>query len=433
MEDLHGYGGGVSVSLPRVRTKSDGIRQPDPNTQEPSADFHERAVPPARARLWTMRAGTLAVTVAVDFWPGSNEDERDDGRDEPPTATPRHPEDVAHMTSLRFGDDKPWIPTQEWARAWEENAPGYWLQVLTDYRDRVKDYYAEQFHNDPTSFPLMGPTRILIVFSLARAWTFAMPGAKDEVLINARWEDESLANSEILRAPNHEQTVRTAATVAESYRLVNDIDMTQGPHCLGGPPHNPYADMRIPGIGEVSGWHLADSDESARQFENALAEMTGRKIDRSALRELRAELARLDQVSPPQSRGILFEDLVVKILAAHGCAVERGKHRPGEQVDVFVHRPFRALLECRWQQDPVGVPPVTLLIGKLTRDRPALVAGIYVSMSGFTSEAPIEAERHARERVVILLDRRDVEMLLEGEIHVADLVEKRVDALVRRF
>lgn len=324
-------------------------------------------------------------------------------------------------------------PTREWAILWEENADEYWFQVLVDYRDRVNAYYAEQFRDDPSSFPLMRSTRILVVFSLTRSWTFAMPAKIDEVLVDARWEDEFLANLEILRAPNHEETVRAVASVGDAYRLIDDFDMTQGPHGLGGPPRNPYADMRIPGIGAVAGWHLADNDESARQFEDAFAEMAGRRINRSSLRELRAELARLDQVSSPQARGIQFEVLVLHILAAHGCAVERGKHRPGEQVDVFVHRPFRAILECRWQQEPVGAPPVTLLIGKLTRDRPALVAGIYISMSGFTSEAPIEAERHARERVVILLDRRDVERLLEGEVHVADLVEERVDALVRRF
>jgi hypothetical protein len=37
-----------------------------------------------------------------------------------------------------------------------------------------------------------------------------------------------------------------------------------------------------------------------------------------------------------------------ELLSAHGFEVEKGKHREGEQVDLFVHRPIRALVECRW-------------------------------------------------------------------------------------
>ncbi len=98
-----------------------------------------------------------------------------------------------------------------------------------------------------------------------------------------------------------------------------------------------------------------------------------------------------------------------------------------------MHRPIRALVECRWYADPVGRPAVTELIGKLTRDRPAIVAGIYVSMSGFTAPAHAEAREHARDRVVVLLDRADVLTLLRGQQHARELIDERVDDLVRRY
>jgi hypothetical protein len=185
----------------------------------------------------------------------------------------------------------------------------------------------------------------------------------------------------------------------------------------------------VPGV-QMPGWALADNHVNRRKLADAFNAMVHRRFDRSALRQLRLELAELDGHPNPRARGLKFQSFVQGLLAAHGCDVEIGKHIRGEQVDVMVHRPFRALLECRWAKDPVGVEAVSLLISKLTRDRPAIVAGLYVSMKGFTSPARTEARTHARERVVILLDRVDVETLLSGKVHVADLFDQRVDALV---
>jgi hypothetical protein len=181
------------------------------------------------------------------------------------------------------------------------------------------------------------------------------------------------------------------------------------------------------------GWELADHHEWTRGLGESLEELRGYGIDRVRLRELADEFRTLDAMDNPNARGLKLEPFIRELLAAHGFEVEKGKHREGEQVDLIVHRPIRALVECRWYAEPVGRPAITELIGKLTRDRPAIVSGIYVSMNGFTEPARTEAREQARDRVVVLLDRADVLALLHGQQHARELVDERIDELVRRY
>lgn len=110
--------------------------------------------------------------------------------------------------------------------------------------------------------------------------------------------------------------------------------------------------------------------------------MAGRLIDEPALTTLRG---RMDEIQRLQglARGNRFEPWIADLLSAHGCQVERGVTRDGEQIDLFVHKPFRAIIECRWQIPPLQPRALSDLLAKLNR-RPAIVAGIYIAMSGFT-------------------------------------------------
>jgi hypothetical protein len=342
----------------------------------------------------------------------------------------------AMSSALRFDDGFTFRASRSWAQAWVDGAKRYWPQVLEDYRGRVNTYYADQLLDDPAAFQLMSPTEIFIVVSLAKSWVFARTSDSDEVVVAERWEDEVLAQPGILHAPDHESRVRERVGLGDEYRLLNDDDMLHraswhAPH-RDRSPSDPFVNMRMPGF-NMEGWSLADRDADRAGIRDALEAMMHRALDRAALRTLRLELDRLQTMNDRAARGLEFEGFFERLLRAHGCDVERGKGRPGEQVDVFVHRPFRSLVECRWRNDPVDVPDVASLISKLTRERPAIVTGIYVSMSGFTSGASREAAEHARERVVVLFDGNDIRRLLDGETHIADLVDERVDALIRRY
>lgn len=340
------------------------------------------------------------------------------------------------MTTFRFGDGNWWVPDLECAQVWERSARPYWQLVIGDYRDRVRTYYADQYEDEPDAFPIMRPIGIYVVVSLARSWVFATRSKSDtdEIVVDARWEDGILAASELLHEPNHEHQARAVAGLDDDYELLEATDMTQSTQMRhgGGMLIDPFDNMRAPGIHMV-GWNLADFHARRQKIEGELAAMRSRRLDRRQLRQLTMEFQDLTRQASPQQRGLRFEDFMQRLLSAHGCEVERGKHRPGEQVDLFVHRPFRALVECRWQEEPVGAPAIALLIAKLTRDRPAIVAGLYVSVHGFTSEADTEARLHARERAVVLLNGTDLNALIAGSEHVADMVEARIDDLVRRY
>jgi hypothetical protein len=254
------------------------------------------------------------------------------------------------------------------------------------------------------------------------------------VTVYELWEHSDLSLSEFHHAPNQEEQVRSAAGISEDAdliwsepRVINALDSKKRKDFA-----DPFLNARIPGL-TMPGWKIADEDSRQSEFREAINELLDRRLDVVALSALREELETLRNMKRTQQRGLSFEAFVEQLFLAHGCEVERGKHREGEQIDLFVHRPFRALVECRWQAKPVGVPAVTGLVAKLTRDRPSIVSGIYISMSGFTSTAVKEAADHARDRVVILLNRVDVLDLIKGDTHVADLFESRLDSLVRRY
>lgn len=338
------------------------------------------------------------------------------------------------MAGVRFDSEgTSRVASREWAAAWVEDSRAYWPLVLGDYRERVGMFYSDQFRDHPDAFPLMQPTRITVVASLLRAWVFAAPTEVDEGEVLEMWEDPVLADWDTLHAPNLEDQVRAVAGLSGDLELLETEDVEQQAMSDRGTlPINVWAHKRIKAFG-LRGWVLADHHERDRHLAEGFAEFSGYGTNRARLRELANEFGTLEAMDNPNARGLKLEPFMRELLSAHGFEVEKGKHREGEQVDLFVHRPIRALVECRWYAEPVDRLAVSELIGKLTRDRPAIVLGIYVSMSGFTGPARTEAREHARDRAVVLLDRADVLKLLRGEQHARALVDERIDELVRRY
>ena len=341
------------------------------------------------------------------------------------------------MVYIRFdseGDWAWWVPSREWAGAWAKGAVAHWTLVVGDYRSRVRDYYNTKFVVSPATFPLMSPTSLSIVVCFYGFWVFAETSSSDLVTVYELWEHPDISHSEFRHAPNQEEQVRSSAGISEGAdliwsepRVINALDSKKHKDF-----DDPFVNARIPEL-TMPGWIIADADSRESEFFEVMSELMDRQLDVFALSALGEELKTLRNMKRKQARGLSFEAFIERLFLAYGCEVERGKHREGEQIDLFVHRPFRALVECRWQAKPVGVPAVTGLVAKLTRDRPSIVSGIYISMSGFTSTAVKEAADHARDRVVILFDQDDVLDLIKGETHVADLFESRLDSLVRRY
>ena len=188
------------------------------------------------------------------------------------------------------------------------------------------------------------------------------------------WEHPILSELDLTYAPNWAEHARAAAGVSSEYQLIweeHELPGALDRHQDEG-FQDPFRNARNPFMSEMPGWRLADEHARAQEVQASLDGLRGRSLDRRTLRSLGDELTDLESwpVSKAQARGLAFESFMEKLLLAHGCDVHRGKHRDGEQIDLIVHRPFRALVECRWTRRPVGAPDIAALVTKLTRDPP---------------------------------------------------------------
>jgi restriction endonuclease Mrr len=93
--------------------------------------------------------------------------------------------------------------------------------------------------------------------------------------------------------------------------------------------------------------------------------------------------------------------------------------------------PQYALIECRWEKDPQEATAIRELGGKLDT-RPSIVAGLYVSMSGFTDGARTIAQQ-MHERAVVLMNRDDILALAEGMMTFQAFWRERMRELVVRY
>jgi hypothetical protein len=328
---------------------------------------------------------------------------------------------------LTFDLAEHWVPTRRYADGWARAVSEIWLQYLASYRERVHDVYGELAIQHGTAFTLTEPVEVLAIASLAREWIFVRPAAQDSVTVVEKWQDPLLARSDMHTRVDHEQRVRKLLDISGDYRLVHSSPFINR-FDVDTPPS-------VDGTEKVAGIEAADYDAASaldlprlRQLERYLE---GRQIDERALAKLRNEFGEIHGLTPPQ-RGRSFEAFFADLLSAHGCSVERGKTRRGEQVDLFVHAPFRAIIECRWSSHRLQPRAISDLAAKLGR-RPAIVAGIYVSMSGFTSTCRANALHEPHGRTILLWDNDDVETMLSAQVHAKDLFDTHVSDLVRRY
>lgn len=329
---------------------------------------------------------------------------------------------------FEFGD--PLTPTQQWADEWRrefaENFAGY----IAAYRARVTEYWAELADEQPDAFRLLMPVDVVAVGTLAAVWIFARAAQTDSIRTVELWEHPEIDSHEFQAAPlgHAVERVRAIALGGDDRFVLVDRQRLTG--------HTSYTDhpFWLPPDHWLQSNNLADEDARAVDVRTALAAVASRRapVDRESLARIRRELRTLEVTTDFAQRGRSFERLVVDLFTAHGGEVERGKLGHGEQVDVFVLRPFYAVVECRWQKSRLQPRALADLVAKLRR-RPPLVAGLYVSMSGYTEAARAEADRIAADRTVILFDGEDVTELASGDTTLGDFWHARVSELVRRY
>lgn len=115
--------------------------------------------------------------------------------------------------------------------------------------------------------------------------------------------------------------------------------------------------------------------------------------------------------------------MVHQVLEAEGLAPRGPLRNPGEEIDrAFSIQHFNFLLECKWEQDPIGMTPVRDFMGKVSR-KAELTSGVFLSMSGFVPGINHSASLGQRLNCVGITGVQFMDVL-EGRMTWSHIVEK---------
>lgn len=320
---------------------------------------------------------------------------------------------------IRFGESV--VPTRRYAELWPEAITRYFTEYRDAYRQRLLDFWAQELERWPDLFLLAAPVEAVIVGTLAAAWIFIRPAITDSVRIVEEWEHETFADWTFMAAPveHRIQAVGEVFLEGGNWTLLEELQLAGVLTMVDNPSYYGTAEYAH---------HLADGHVKHARVRDAQEDGV---TDEAGLAQVWVDLKELERSDNPQTRGRKFEAVMERLLIAHGCTVERGELGESEQVDLFMVDPQYALIECRWEKAPLESEVIYALMGKL-RKRPPAVAGVYVSMSGFTAGAEISA-RDERDRTVILLGGADVLDLVSGSVKFRAFWQARMRDLIVRY
>ncbi|WP_211216197.1 restriction endonuclease [Longispora albida] len=144
--------------------------------------------------------------------------------------------------------------------------------------------------------------------------------------------------------------------------------------------------------------------------------------DVSGLRGLIGEYGRLRRLEghTPQSRGMRFNDLLAQMLRCYGHPAQSSLRAAGEIDVAFTVGGVRYVLEAKWEQQKADTGHIAKL-QKRVRQRLAGTFGVFVSMSGYSSEALADLA-HGERLELLLLDSQHVEAMLAGLVVPQELM-----------
>ena len=324
-----------------------------------------------------------------------------------------------HDHPIQFGDG---APTRGFTELWPDAIRRYFTTYREAYRSWLKDYFPTELDRWPEAFPLATPVEALIVGTLAAFWIFIRPAVQDSIQVREAWQHETFADWSFLRMPleHRMEAVGRAFLSSPGWLLLEEQELA-----------GVLVNEATPQFYRTEEYAHARAEHDVQAGRERDSARDG-DLDQVALVQVRTDLEALERSHNEQNRGRQFEAAIERLLIAHGCEVERGRQARSEQVDLFMIEPQVALIECRWEAEPLQPKVIRDILGKL-RKRPAGVVGMYVSMSGFTQGAVTEAEDAARDRTIVLIAREDVMRLALGDIKFRALWRERIRELILRY
>ena len=172
--------------------------------------------------------------------------------------------------------------------------------------------------------------------------------------------------------------------------------------------------------------------EKSKAKANHEKSIADRRNQSERLAALNAEFLQLTTSSnlTPQQRGFSLEKLFFELL--HLSELEHKKPyrtQDQEQIDGhFKYEKFDYLVEVKWTQETTKQPDLSVFDGKI-RGKAQSTRGFFVSANGFDSTA---VQKYSGDSPrILLMTGEDLALVLNGQVLFADLLQAKVDAIVR--
>jgi hypothetical protein len=140
----------------------------------------------------------------------------------------------------------------------------------------------------------------------------------------------------------------------------------------------------------------------------------------------------LGNINSPHRRGTAFETFLLRIFRAAGFRAELDtKIAEPRQTDIVASYGEQTyLVEAKWEKNPVSVEVVDSVEARLRRTVPSVI-GVIISMSGFSRTVISEVISKRRDRAILLLDRNDIEVLIEDPGNLSWMLRSKCNSLIR--
>lgn len=166
----------------------------------------------------------------------------------------------------------------------------------------------------------------------------------------------------------------------------------------------------------------ADEARRLKRTENERAAAEVRKRNEE-LAELNREFLLLCEEQDPNRRGLTLEPLLRRLFSLHDLEPHGSYANPGEQIDGSIVVDGRHLLvEARWLAVPADPKQIRDFQGKV-RSKLDATLGLMISMTGFTNNAIVEAEK---DLVIVLMEGRELATVFQGVTDLAQLLSRKL-------
>jgi len=150
------------------------------------------------------------------------------------------------------------------------------------------------------------------------------------------------------------------------------------------------------------------------------------------IQTIRTDLCSLFSEPNPQIRGKRLEVILNKLFDVYGILIQEsftlvGDNNEGivEQIDGVVEVDnFLYLVEMKWWKEPIGVPELSQHLVRLFNRQD--IRGIFISASGFTSASIQESKNFLSQKILVLIELKEIVLLLEQNGDLLTLIRNKI-------